>query len=479
MTFRSQVLSALKWTLIGRFSTQFISWAITIVVMRLLNPEDYGLVAMATIFSGLFALVAEIGLGSSLVQAREVSSEQMRQVFGVVLLSNFGVFVALAIVVAPLAAAFFGEPRLELLIQVVALQFIPAAFSVLPSAMLDREMQYRGRAALDFASILLGSLTTLAMAVAGYGAWSLAWGTVVSGTLRALGLCWLKPYKELPLFSFSGSGQMLRFGRDVAANQLLYYFYSQADSFIAGKLLGRHQLGLYSVAINLASMPASRISSIVNQVAFPAMSKAKRDGENVNIFILKSIRGISLVAFPVMWGMSSVSPEIVSGLLGSNWIASTTALSLICLIMPLRVVGPIFHAGLQSVGRADVSFKNTCITAVVMCMAFIVGCQFSLVGLALAWVLVLPPMFYSNVARSCPHLDLTMGQVIAAIYKPAVVSAIMYAAVALTRHSLVMEPLPRLAVLVAVGGAVYIGGSFVFNKDGIVEARHMLRRETA
>lgn len=476
MTFKSQVLSALKWTLIGRFSTQFISWAITIVVMRLLVPDDYGLVAMATIFSGLFALVAEIGMGSSLVQSKEVSALQMRQVFAIVLLSNFGVFAVMALAVAPLAAAFFSEPRLEPLIQLVALQFIPAAFGVLPSAMMDREMQYRERSILNFVANLLGGLSTLVLAYNGYGAWSLAWGTVVTGTLRAAGLCWLKPYKEFPLFRFSGCGQMFRFGRNVAANQLVYYFYSQADAMIVGKLLGRYDLGLYSVAINLASMPASRMASILNQVAFPAMSKAKRDGDNVSSYILKSMRGISLVAFPVMWGMSSVAPEIVNGLLGIRWAAATSTLALLCLIMPLRVLGPIIHAGLQSVGRADVSFRNTCTTAAVMCIAFVVGCQFDLIGLALAWVVAFPFMFFANVARACPHLELTLGQVGKALYRPAVVCALMYGAVSAVRHFLpAVAALPLLAILVAVGGAVYLGGSLILNKDGIDEAMRLLR----
>ncbi|HPT49237.1 MAG TPA: lipopolysaccharide biosynthesis protein [Accumulibacter sp.] len=475
MSFRSQVLSALKWTLIGRFSTQFISWAITIVVMRLLVPEDYGLIAMATIFSGLFALVAEIGLGSSLVQAQEVSEVHLRQVFAIVLLSNFAVFLILALIVAPLAALFFAEPRLQSLIQVVALQFIPAAFCVLPSAILDREMQYRERSILDFTANLVGGLSTLAMAYGGYGPWSLAWGTVIAGALRAAGLCWLKPYKALPLFRFAGSGQMMRFGRDVAASQIVYYLYSQVDSLIVGKLLGRHDLGLYSVAINLASMPASRMASILNQVAFPAMSKAKRDGENVSFYILKSMRGISLVAFPVMWGMSSVTPEIVAGLLGDNWTAATMPLTLLCLIMPLRILGPIIHAGLQSVGHADVSFRNICTTAVVMCAAFIVGCQFGLFGLAMAWVLVLPVMFVANLARACPHFELPLSHALATTYKPAFASALMYGAVTSARQWLTLDALPQLAVLVVVGAVVYLIANLLFNKEGVSEFIRLLK----
>jgi O-antigen/teichoic acid export membrane protein len=473
--FRDQVVRALKWTVIGRFGTQLVSWAVTILVMRLLVPGDYGLLAMATIFSSLFAVVAEVGLGSSLVQSTEVSARQMRQVFAVVLLSNSAVFAVMAFVIAPLAAAFFAEARLEPIIRVVALQFIPAAFTVIPGAMLHRELLYGGRSVVEFVASACGSLFTLGLAYAGYGAWSLAWGAVLAATLRAAGYSWLRPYKELPLFDFTGMGQIIRFGRDVAANQLVYHFYSQADSLIVGKLLGRHDLGLYSVSMDLASLPASRLASILNVVAFPAMSKVKRDGGSVNPYVLKSIRGISLIAFPVMWGMSSVSQEIVNGLLGSHWGAATTPLSLLCLIMPLRVLGPIIHAALQSVGRADVSFRNTCTTAVVMCLAFVVGCQFGLTGLASAWVLAFPLVFVANVLRACPHLNLRLAEVLSALSRPLVASGIMYAAVATAREWLTLNPLAMLGVLVLVGGVAYLVSSLVFNKKDIFETLRLLR----
>lgn len=475
MTFRNQVLSALKWTVIGRFSTQLISWAITIVVMRLLAPGDYGLIAMASLFSGLFAVVAEIGMGSSITQSKDILPRQIRQVYAIVLLSNFGIFFLLVLVVAPLAAIFFGEPRVESVIRVVALQFIPAAFAVIPSAMLDRDMEYRGRAAVDFASALSGALLTLVLAYLGYGAFALAWGTVAAGVIRVAGLNWIKPYRESPLFDFSDTTHMLRFGRDVAATRLVYYFYSQADSFIVGKLLGKNELGLYSVSMNLASMPAARLAVTIDQVAFPALSKVKREGGIGSQYVLKSLRAVSLLSFPIMWGMSSVAFELVETLLGNNWIQATTALALLCLIMPLRVIGPIIHASLQSVGRADISFRNTCITAVTMCIAFVVGCQFELLGLALSWVIVFPLVFVFNMHRAAPHLGLTVGTILQALYKPLLVSAIMYGVVAAIREVLFMAPLPSLLLLIAVGACTYGLFSLLLNKQGLIEALHILR----
>lgn len=111
VSFRGQVLTSLKWTLIGRICTQIVSYGITLLVMRALLPANYGLVAIASIFTGIFAVVAEIGLGSTVVQRKSLSRLQFRQIFGIVLLSNMAVVIILFIIVAPLAAWVFAEPR--------------------------------------------------------------------------------------------------------------------------------------------------------------------------------------------------------------------------------------------------------------------------------------------------------------------------------------------------------------------------------
>lgn len=477
MDIRSQVLTALKWTVIGRLSTQIVSWAITIVVMRLLAPDDYGLLAMATIFSGFLSVISEIGMGSSIVQSKDITPRQIRQIFGIVLVSNAGVCLALAVIIAPVASWFFGEPKLEAVIQAISLQFIPAAFVVIPSAMLDRDMEYRGRTFVSFTSALLGALLTLVLAYAGLHAFALVWGNVAAGVFSAIGLYWLKPYREMPVFNFSGVGNMVRFGRDVVANRLVFYLYSQADSFIVGKLLGKNELGLYSVSMSLASMPASRLAVTIDQVAFPALSKVRREGGDASQYILKSLRGISLISFPVLWGMSCVAPELVVVVLGQKWVDATMPLSLLCLVMPLRVIGPIIHASLQSVGKANVSFRNTSTTAIAMCLAFIIGSKFGLLGLALSWVTVFPITFMFNMVRSTPHLGLTPMAIIRALTRPLLASAVMYGVVAILRTTLLLPNTVTLILLVISGSIAYVVATFLLNRDGLNEAWRMLKKE--
>lgn len=143
--------------------------------------------------------------------------------------------------------------------------------------------------------------------------------------------------------------------------------------------------------------------------------------------------------------------------------------------MPLRMLGPILHAALQSVGRADISFKNTCTSAAVMCVAFAVGCQFELLGVALSWLFVYPLVFLFNVSRASAHLEMKMSEFLFSLTKPALVSALMYLSVWLTRGALTLTPLVLLGVLPLVAILVYFAVSLAINREGFLEIMHMVR----
>jgi teichuronic acid exporter len=476
VSLRFQVLNGLKWAVIGRVSTQVATWAVTLYVVRILQPEDYGLMALATIFSALFTLVSEIGVGASLVQAQGLTAQRIRQTFGMVILSNALAGAAMSLAVAPLAALFFAEPRLQPVIQVISLQFIPAAFAVVPCALLERELKFRGRAAAEFSAGIGGALTTLLLAKGGYGVYALAWGGVAQAAIRSIGLNLAGDSHGWPSFRFSGSGTLFNFGRNFAATQLVWFFYSQADSFVVGKILGKHALGIYAVAMDLASMPASRLSAILNQVLYPSLSKVRRQGGEVAPYLIRAASVVSLGTFPVMWGISSVAPELVRTLFGEKWVDSALPLSLLCLIMPLRVLSPLLHSGLNAVGRADISFRVTLLTACIMCVGFVAGTPFGLLGLCVAWAVLFPATFVIAIALSQRHLHLQPRQIGIALWRPASVAALMYLAVALIRPLLHWSPSINLLVLVTLGAGSYAVLTLIINRQGLGEARRVVMR---
>jgi len=471
-----QVIDGLKWTAGIKLSGQVLSWAITIVVVRLLTPGDYGLLAYATVFLGFLTLISELGLSDAVVQGRAVDIPQLRSVFGAVVLMNVALTCFVAVALAPVAATFFSEPRLIPVMQVLSFGFLINCFTVIPTATLERNLVFRGRSFIDLGSGLIGNILTLGLAYNGAGVWSLIWGNLATALLRALGLNFISPFKHWPDFRIARAYRMISFGAMVALNRVLWFVYSQADVFVAGKVLGKAPLGFYSVAMHLASIPAQRVSSVINQVAFPAFARARHDVGSVGRNLLLSVRSISFFAFPVSWGLASVAPEVVRVLLGPTWLEATTPLILLSLIMPLRILSPVTHGALQAVGKPGISVRNNLFACIVMPIAFLVGCQYGLLGLSLAWVLAFPLVVLTNLFRSLHWLETKLRSYLFAMLRPAAIGAAMFGVVTLGRSLIALPQLPELIALILLGAGTYVVLSLLFNRAGCREMLWLLRK---
>ncbi|MBB5018891.1 O-antigen/teichoic acid export membrane protein [Chitinivorax tropicus] len=474
---RSQVVSGLRWTAGARIVSQVFTWAMTIIVIRLLTPGDYGLLAMANIFVAFLMLMSEIGLGLSIVQADKVELPELRQIFGLVILSNMSLCVLL-LVLAPLIASFFNEPRLTMVIQALAAQFPLVALTSIPKALLERKMDFKPASMLEAISAIINGVVVLLLAYWGYGVWALVWGNLVGLLLRAIGFQIMSPFREWPTFSLAGMRRFVFFGGHVTLARMLWFFYSQVDSFIVGKLLGKEPLGIYSVSMHLAGLPVARVSSVLNQVAMPAFSRVQNDLGAASAHFLKAARLMAFVVFPVSWGMSAVAPELVDLLMGKHWAGAAMPLLLLCLIMPFRMLSSMIPAAVQGLGRPEVSVMNQISACVVMPIAFVIGSQWGLLGISIAWVLGFPLVLLGNLFRAMPVVGLTVWQLVRSQVPPAICAGGMWGAVELLR--LVVGDLaliPRLSLLVASGGAMYVLLAWSINRAGCQEALGFFRRK--
>jgi teichuronic acid exporter len=476
MTMREQVMSALRWTIGARLTAQVIAWAITLVVIRILSPTDYGLLAMASVFIGFLTMFSEFGLGSAVVQRTEIDIATLRRTFGVIVAVHF-LLAGLAFGAAPIIADFFAEPRVAPIVRVLSAQFVFAAFAVIPDAMLQRRMEYRRRSLLDLAGAIVSSMTTLALAFAGHGVWALVAGSVLRQAWKTIGINLLSPFRHWPEFSLTGLRSLLTYGGHLTGAQFLGFFFTQIDVVIAGKWLGKELVGFYSVAVHLSSLPNQRIAAIINQVAFPAFARIQNDIAAVGRNFLLGVRVLSFVAFPILWGISSVASEMVEVILGSRWGPVVLPLQVIGLVMPLRMITTFVPNVLQGVGRSDVIFRNYLWASLVTPVAFLVGVQWGLRGLCFAWLVWVPVVFGQIMIRTLPILGLSLRKLGLSIAPAGVACTVMYASVSLARLAFTAPTNGglRLAILVFVGAAAYAAASIAFNRKGIREVRDLIR----
>ena len=477
MKLKNEVLRGLKWTAGAKFGGQLITWGITIFVMRLLAPSDYGLLAMASVLLALLSMFAEVGLGPALVQQVEVSEQKFRQAFGIVILVNLALF-GLLNLLAPLVAKFYAEERLVTIIRVLSIQFLLMPLSVIPDVLLQRRLEFKKRSLIELGSAVVSSISTLGLALYGFGIWSLVFGNLAGLTLRLVTVNLVAPFRALPSFSWTGMRQLLAFGGNITASRFLWFFYTQADTVIVGRVLGGSVLGMYSVAMHLATLPVQRVSAILNQVTFPAFSRFQHEKDLISSQLLKAFSMISFVAFPILWGMSSVAPDLVFVLLGPNWTDAIVPLQILTLVMPFRTIAGFLPSITDAVGRPEIALYNVILGCVTMPLAFYVGSHWGIKGVVFAWVTVYPFVLLINMQRMLAVVGVTLGQAGRRMAPAIGCAAAMYAEVWAVRSLLHNYP-DRTVVLIAevlTGAASYALLTFAVNRNIAGELKMLAAR---
>lgn len=477
MTLKNAVLGNLRWMLFAKFGSQIIAWGSTLLVMRILRPEDYGLIAMAAILVSLMTMINEMGLGQAIIQADQIEEYAIRQCFGLVILVNSASYVILC-ALAPLVAWFFKEEKLSILIPVIGIQFLIQIFLVVPSALLDRTLRFRERSVYEVVVAIVGAGATLLMALQGLGVWAIVFGNLIMAALLTFIINWRFPFAHSPVFNFKGLSAIARYGFFTVLNRLLWYFYSQADTLMVGRFLGKSILGFYSVGIQIASLPLVKVSGIFNQLALAAFSQIKNDRERIAGSVILVARAASFFAVPVFWGIASIASDLVQLVLGPAWEPAVVPLQCIALILPVRVLSIAIAQAVNAVGRPDLNVVNLAVACLVMPAAFAGGIFFSgLVGVCYAWIVVYPAWFLYVLRQGLPELNLSLRRYVKYTSLPYLFGALMFMAVFVVRDFVPFDQWVRLLVLVVFGALVYATMFLVFARGYAIEAISVLRRD--
>ena len=479
MKLQSELARGVKWVAGAKLASQLLTWGVTIFVMRLLAPADYGLMAMCTVALGLLGMFGEAGLGPALVQRKEVSAQDFRQAMGVVWVVNIALFL-LANVLAPLLAVFYKEARLQPIMHVLSLQFLLLPLCTFPDVQLQRRLEIKRRSLVELSAALVGSQCTLAMALFGAGVWSLVGGMLANTIWRMGALNWSARGQPVPYWSWKGIGNLLGFGGSVTATRLLWYCFMQADTAIVGRVLGGQMLGWYSVSMHLASLPVQRMAGILNQVLFPILSRSQHDVPAIRAGVLQLLGYIGLLSFPILWGMASVAPEIVSVVLGNGWEGAVLPLQVLCLIMPFRTLAQILPTVTEALGRPNINLHNVTLSCIVMLPAFYLGARWGIQGVAYSWLLAYPVVLFFNMRRMLAAIGIDAGAVARRAGPAVLCAALMYGAVSMLRLPLAGQPRAWALVGEVLGGILAYGmASLLFNRSILAEVRGILRRAPA
>lgn len=467
----------MKWQAGAQAIGQAVTWLSTLVVIRLLSSEAYGLMAMAGVLTSFFLLVADMGIGAATVQASTVSEEDLRQLGGLALLTNSAGFL-LAVPSAALVAAYFQEPRLTEIVVAQSVSFLLMALYMLPQAQLVRAMNFRTKARVDTVAMIVSALTAVGSAALGAGVWSLVAASLLLHVTRAVGYRRATPTALSPRFSWTAARRFLAFGAILTVDRLLFFAFSQADVIIGGRVLGPEMLGMYTIAMSLAVIPLDKVIPVINQVSFSAYSRIQAETERVRRNVKLTVRLVALGAFPAFFGLSALAGSLVPAILGDKWLPIVVPMQLLSLMLPLKAVASVLPPALYGTGQPGVGVINLVISLIVLVVALLLGVPYGIVGLSLAWVCAYPIIFLITTTRTARALSIRPSEVFGECVFPFIAAAVMGAAVLALEASLptAWGPMVRFLIGVLTCAATYGALVLTFKRSLIQEAMGLLRR---
>jgi O-antigen/teichoic acid export membrane protein len=381
---RQRTLRGVFAKLLGQGVNFVLRASFMMALARLLDPKDFGLVAMVTVVTGVYGLFTSAGLSSATVQKKDITPDQVSTLFWINILIGSSL-AALCIATAPALVAFYREPRLFWVTEAMAAGFLVNAAGIQHVALLQRELRYVTLTLIEALSQLGSIAVGIGMAIAGLGYWALVAAALASPAITTVGalltVAWLpgRPRWNVEIRS------MLRFGCTITLNNLVVYLAYNFDKILLGRFWGADALGLYGRAFQLISLPSEYLNGGIGGVAFSALSRLQGDPSRLKGYFLKGYLLAISMTLPVTIGCVLFADEIVWIALGPNWGEAATIFRLLApTVLVLGMINPIGWL-LLSIGLQGRSLKLALVIAPLVMTAYAIGLPYGPTGVALSY----------------------------------------------------------------------------------------------
>ncbi|HIC87918.1 MAG TPA: lipopolysaccharide biosynthesis protein [Anaerolineae bacterium] len=348
MSVTRKITSGIFWVAASTAASRAFSFAATLVLAKLLVPEDFGLVQTAFLALESLQLLRELGFAPALIYRKQDVLEAADATFFITLATTV-VYFTIAFVGAPQIALLFKEPRVTSVLRALSFTLIISAMGRVHGVMLARELDFRRRALPEILPALANGIVAVVLAWQGFGVWSLVWGKLTEAGLGALLLWVVTPWRPGWTFNRRVAQELFDYGKHIVGSQILIFFITNVDDAFVMRLLGAAALGVYGLAYRLSNLPATQITRLVNQVMFPAFSRLQDDMEAFRRTYFQAVHYVSLLSIPVSIVTIFFAADFITVLDADKWGEAVVPIRWLAIYGLLRSVagnmGNVFKAG--------------------------------------------------------------------------------------------------------------------------------------
>lgn len=471
---RNKAKKGFVWNTVERLVTNGIQFILTIILARLLSPDDYGIIAMPAIFLAIAQVLIDSGFANALIRKPDLNERDLSTAFyfnvvvGVV--AYFILFFA-----SPLIADFFNTPILSNLLKVTALVIFLNSLGIVQQAVMTKRMDFKTQAIISAICTFTSGALGVWMAYSGYGVWSLVFQQVSAALLRVV-LLWIYG-KWHPIWTWSQESfkYLWSFGSKVVVIGVLDTIYSNVYAFVIGKMYNAKDLGNYTRAQQFADLPANNLNSIVQRVTFPLLSEIQQDNTRLSSIFLRLFETTSLIIFPLMFLITAMANSLIVVLLGEEWQGCVLMLQILCLTRMWVPLNAINLNLLQVKGRTDLLLKveiaKKVMIAVILLMTISHGVIVLLLGFAACGVFA----FAINTHYTKILIGIDYFHQMKVLFPAIIISISILAAVTLVNY-IVNNQYLQIVVDIVLGGTLYFGYIFFFKKDILKEMKLLVKK---
>jgi len=432
----------------------------TIILARMLIPEEMGLIAIIAVILGFVRSIADLGVSNALIHFQNTSRTAFSSLYWILVVLGAVIF-GLFFFSQPILSHYLPHSQLARLSGWIGLNFLVYPLGILYQFFLQKEMRFRRIGIVEGIARCLGTLTVFFLAIRHYGVFSFVAGQIIySGAKSALLIC--ASYRLMPVsftFDLSAIRPYLRFGMFQMGERVVNFFSTNVDYIVIGKFLGTRELGFYKIAYELVTVPQRLINPIFNTLALPRFAKNQNDDAALREGVLVMLRVLTLLTFPLLFGLAASAKVFVPVVYGPGWGRTVPLLWLLTAMGLLKTIGNIGSSVIVTKGHVKTGFIWNCIIAAGNSAVFLFAVRFGAAGIAAAYSMVTAVyLLLSFRGYYVATIGLTMRSYMRSFMLPGLLSAAMGAVVYglyLTLGYAHMRPLLELVLLVLSGVTVY------------------------
>ncbi len=470
-------LAAVGWAVLDKFSGSVLSFVVTILLARLLSPEDFGVVAMVMVFFDFSAVFVESGFSTALIRERHLSEADKTTTF-IFNLAAAVVLYGLLFVAAPHIAAFFGQPLLATIVRVMGLSLIVNALSIVQHSVLIQQIDFKTQTLVRLGGVVFSGGAALFMAYHGWGVWSLVARFMVLDLTTTV-LYWvLGGWRPKGRFSRGSFQRLFGFGWRILAAAVLDKFYFHIYKLLIGRFFSAAALGYYSQAGNFTNMVINTLFRTVQSVTYPVLAKLQDDSQRLKAGYRKMLQLSSFIIVPALTLLAVLAEPVVVVLVGKKWLPCVPMLQLLCLSGLTIHFSTVNLNMLLVLGRSDLSLRLEILKKVVITLAIVAGISFGIYGLIIGEVVASYVNLLINVWYSRQLLGYSFGEQVRDITPTLLFSALAGGLLFLLKD---LSPAPTtisLILLAGAGGTVYLMLHFVAKTEEVHFIRHSILPKT-